>query len=355
MTTLLERSRDILGKLKYQPTFVPARVAIPAANTDRDPGEPFQPDRQYFQVRLNEMFLAYQRQWFKAYLPMAVVISEFWYDEKRQAIPFVVGTEMFRADNKNVLDVPRQGRLLHDTRVAGLHPYRGGPLTLSVVLYQVQQDDYLRNMLGLVEKITGVIDLATNVTSYLELASVILDGVESLFDSGHVQPVLGVRQEFDPDDANVLPGYYAMVDLPEEELDPGQLWVKDNRLLRGPNRGEARSIRDADYVLYSVGQSETRSDVASLPFYERRQRVMVEATKDFKSAKANMLSLYQDMIVSPDLTENDVKMLYERWIAEMVKHRDRQQRLANLSGDDERKLSRLDEKRSKAHDILELE
>lgn len=355
MTTLWERSRDILGKLKYEPTFVPVRVAIPAANTDRERGAPFRPDRQYFQVRLNEMYLAYQRQWFKTFLPMAVVISEFWYDGQRQAMPFVVGPETFKADNKKVLDVPRQGRLLQDTRVAGLHPYRGGPLTLSVVLYQVQQDDYLRNMLGLVEKVTGVLDLATNVSSYLDLAWVILDGVESLFDSGQVQPVLGVRREFDPDDDDVFPGYYAMVNAPEAQLDPGHLWVQDNGLLRGPDRETAEPLRDADYVLYSVGQSDTRSDVQSLPLFEQQQRVMVEAAKDFESAKSNMLSLYQAMIVSPDLTETDVETLSDRWIAEMVKHRDVKRKITDLSGDDARKLDRLDEKRLKTRAILDLE
>ena len=82
----------------------------------------FQSDQHYFQVRINEMYLKYSRNWFSRYDPMVFVVSEFTYDKKAEAVPFVVGQQMMEKFEKNT----PTGMIFSDTRVAGVHPYRGG-------------------------------------------------------------------------------------------------------------------------------------------------------------------------------------------------------------------------------------
>ena len=64
-----------------------------------------------------------------------------------------------------------------------------------------------------------------------------------------------------------------------------------------------------------------RTDLAILPFYEQWERVKAEAAKPgddaWKSAKANMVALYQQMAVSPDLTPAHARALLQQFKAEM--------------------------------------
>ena len=79
---------------------------------------------EYFELRLNELFLVDEREWFTTYDPMAVAIAEHRYDGKPAAVPFVVGRRYSRARAHRL----PHGMVFADTRVAGPQPYRGDGL-----------------------------------------------------------------------------------------------------------------------------------------------------------------------------------------------------------------------------------
>jgi hypothetical protein len=135
----------------------------------------------------------------------------------------------------------------------------------------------------------------------------VLDGLEALFDVGDTDPLMGWRQEFDPDAGdNLLPGYFALINKPEDSLDEAKIWVKEGKLCYGDTLNAAKPYRDADYVLYSLTQTNERSDVEMLPFqplWDRVQKAAMEPSDaHWQSAKANMLTLFQTLSASPDLT-----------------------------------------------------
>ncbi len=93
------------------------------------------------------------------------------------------------------------GMLFHDTRVAGLHPYAGGRLIVSIALCQAEIENYITNSLEFIEKVSGALNqnLTKLVSSYLDIANVVIGGIDKLFDSKAVEPLFGYRKEFDRD------------------------------------------------------------------------------------------------------------------------------------------------------------
>jgi hypothetical protein len=324
MKSLYEYWQDAWETIKETPTTVPARLTIDHSHVDheQDPQVGFKPNEHYFQVRVNEMFLSNSREWFTTYVPMAFVVSEFDYGGQGQEVPFVVGPAMIEKFGKKMAE----GTIFSNTRVAGLHPYRGGRLSLFVMLCRVPTGNYARKLLQMLENASGVLDFATGLAVYVKVAKALMDSVEPLFGSGDISPVIGLRKEFDPDAGDpFLPSYFALIDMPENEISADQLWVRDNQLLQGQTAAAARPFRQADYVLYSITQTSQRNDLSRLPFYPLYERVLSDAVVPeeaiWKRAKANMLTLYQTLVLSPDLTKTQADALNDQYVKEMkTKH-----------------------------------
>jgi hypothetical protein len=96
MKSLVERFKDVWNQVRQTQTEKPGQIAIPRDHIDngKNLGGKFERDEHYFQVEVNEMFLTYEREWFAKYDPMVLVVSEFTYDKKVEAVPFVVGPMM---------------------------------------------------------------------------------------------------------------------------------------------------------------------------------------------------------------------------------------------------------------------
>jgi hypothetical protein len=333
--------QNIGNTIQHSARQMPTAVRIP--NDHVDEGQrlsmPFQRDENYFQVRINEMFLGDQRQWLSTIDPVVFVVSEFTYAGKEQSVPFVVGPGLVEKFGQKT---PR-GMLFRNTRVAGLHPYRGGRLTLSVVLCQVVKENYARTFLQLIESASTALDFATMLTPYLKIGTVVADGVEALFGFEGTKPLIALRTEFDPDAGDTFtPGYYVLIDAPN--VAPQSLWVREQQLLVGNSLQDATPYRDADYVLYSIVRpaDNQRSDLDQLPFNELWQRVLKEAggakDENYASAKANMVSLYQTLVMSPDLTSSQADSLADEYAARMQQVHKRAISFGNLGPEEGKAL-----------------
>ncbi len=354
MASLAERCQSVLKRIIQSPSQTPSRVIIPHNHVDVGAeGLPFQPLEHYFQVRINEMHLTNKRQWFSLFDPLVFVVSEFTYDKKMETVPFVVGPTMMEQFGKQI----PTGMIFSDTRVAGLHPYRGGRINLSIVLCQLQRKNYAMELLHIVESLATVLDFSTVLSSYMKVAEVMLDGVESLLGLGSTVPLIALRKEFDPDAGDRLePTYFALIDMPASQLDPKALWVRDHQLFYGSSSAASTPFRSSDFVLYSIVQSSDRSDVTTLPFYPLYEQVIQEAMKpddvSWKSTKANMVALSQKMTLSPDLTPTQANKLSEQYVAEMVQKHNKAVDWSTLGP--AKATSEIDKKLRQAVSILDL-
>ena len=352
MAVIIDRCRTFWQRIEASPAVTQARVPVIRDHVDTGAklGGAFVPDRHYFTVRVNRMYLHNKREWTSLLDPMVVCMSEFLYDKKEQdAVPFVIGPTRIQqiAKGVNLSD--------SDTRVAGIHPYRGGRLKITIVLLQVQRD-VAKDLLKMVESTAGALDFGAGLSTYLKIGNVLLDGIDSLFGLSGTEPVVGHSKQFDPDGGDeFVPGYYALIDLPESQFSADRLWVKKNELCEGPNMLAAQPLRTADYVLYSITQTDRRSDIRALPFYPLWERVQKEAGAGrpdaFENAKTLLSGLVQDMRLSADLTEDQCTEIVADW---RKKTRERYDEAVGIGKLAKGKGSKFQAIRDEALDILKL-
>jgi hypothetical protein len=320
MTALTDRCGAIWQRVRASPVKLPVPVVIPGDHVAG--AEPlvsaFVKDHDYFQVRFNQIFLSDRRQWWSDYEPMAFAVTEFIYDKSVQVVPFMVGPSLIERYGQRV----PAGMLFQNTRVAGLHPYRGGRLTTTVMLFRVRRADQARSLLHIAENTVSVLDFSVALTMYVKLAGVLLDGLEALFGMDAVQPVAGLRREFDPDAGDVLaPGYFALVDPHDPGFSPERLWVRDHQLLTGDSLATAVPFTGGDFVLYSLVRSAERSDDSMLPFYPQYERALEEArhsdANSWLRARADDAALWQTVLTSPDLTRSHAEKMAQQYRAEI--------------------------------------
>lgn len=357
---LIERCRALWDWIKREQARPPARAFIPRDRV-RPPKDSthIEPGKHYFQVRINELFLKDKRRWTRDYDPMVVVLSEFNYDRQTEALPFVVGPALL--EKAGISEIP-DGMVFANTRVAGLHPYRGGRLSITVVLCSVERQAYAQKLLGTIEGAASALDFSASLGTYLKVGKVVMEGIEGLLGFKENKPLVGVRCEIDPDAGDALGnGYHVLIHAPENAVDLARLWVVNGQLHTKDDSGKLVPFRAADYVLYSIAGAEARTDLSTLPFYDLWERVRGEAAlpteEGWKSAKANMVSLYQQMLTSPDLTHGHAQVLAGQFVEEMQQIRQKARQMASLESatesDEDARLDELGEARAASVALLD--
>lgn len=303
MATILERCQALWSRLQSGPATYPTALSIDADRVaDGAPAPTLTRDASYLAVRLNQLRLASGRSWWVKVQPMAFVVVELSYDGEPLAVPMVVGPSMIERYGQPV----PQGMLFEDTVVAGLHPYKGGRIAITTVLYEVPATNEAKRLLGLVERAAGLFPAGTQLGTYLKVANVVLDGLEDVLGLDDVKPVTGRRHELAPDLGDSLgTGLYVLTDA---EVKPRDLWVKDRRLqLRDAESGGFYDLPASDYLLYSLVSVPERNDIDQLAFHptlrEAEKLAHSDASVDgWNRAKAMMTTGFVQVIDSPDLT-----------------------------------------------------
>jgi hypothetical protein len=277
----------------------------------RKPREPFpvsdekppqrptiEPQRDYVGLRINQLYLRDQRQWFTTIEPAVYASTEFLYGGSMRTDPFVVGPKKE--------DRLPSGMAIENVGVFGPHPYRGGKLTYTLVLAQIPVKNVARDLLDIIESTGKALDPGAALLTWTKVGGVVLDGFDRLMGLAGVQPLIGIRREHDADaDPPLRAGHYAIIDT--DEPDPKMFWVEDDKLLHGPTRATAKPYRDADFVLYEITspKDRRRTDVDRLAFYPLWDRAREAATKlgpaAWDEAKGNMAVLDSALFRSPDL------------------------------------------------------
>jgi hypothetical protein len=278
----------------------PSAIAIPADHVlEGSPLEAeLEPNRDYFQVRVNQLFLSSSRKWFSKIEPMVFSLAEFTYAGAPAVVPYVVGPGKLKS-----LGVKEPlGMIYGDSRVAGTHPYAGGKISFALVLCQVSIDNVANRWLRVVEGAAQAFDFATMLVPYVKVGRAVLDGVQELLGLSGTEPLLGWQQEFDRDGGLPLtPGFFALIDA--ADVDPGTLWVKGSphrQLWEGSSKDELTPFRGADFALFSIAHPP-----------DGRRTDLSEDGK--KSLQAHLTALEQSILLSPDLTESDKNTLADEY------------------------------------------
>ncbi|WP_370962467.1 hypothetical protein [Amycolatopsis sp. cg9] len=299
------------------------RLRIPdghvlGAGPENGDGGPAVKDRHRVRVTVNDMRLASDQVLGKTYDPIVLAVTEFVFDGAACRVPFVVGSSMVNAEH----GTPRTMRYT-DTLVAGPFPYTGR-IAVTVILYRLLRDDYVRAALDAVQKICSAVGVGGPMSTGLGIANGVLDAVEAALGHKQVQPVLGERIELHGDQ---LPSASFAV-LPDSEL-ADRLWLDGGMLKKGDTAASAKPPAKTDYIVFSV-DAEPLVDLKSLPWFTPLWNRIVRwagiPNEDARSVTRNYLAaLYEEIATSPDVPPDAVDDVYARWAQRATTIRERAQ------------------------------
>jgi len=293
--------KEFLGILKSSTTIRKFYRRLPddqVMDSDYSPQD-FQVDQGYFQIKLSEMFLHDRREYWRKFLPVGLVLSDFFF-QKRETVPFLVGHHLLQDLEKTVKG---QSVEYHNTQVAGPIPYRGGGLALFVGLCRVQVSDLVEELFSCLESLVKTLDVPP-FSSYLTVAQPLYHGLKGLMGQSEVELRFGHRDNFTDQDGDLQrfrSGYLAFINCPEDAIPVQDLWVKDGRLQKG-TRENHEHLTDYDYCLVKIEHLAERQDYESLPFFAlwgEVKKILWSGAQALATSKLN--DFLAQLALAPDL------------------------------------------------------
>ena len=323
MNGILDRLQDFSAWIARGKIALPEVIAIPPDQCVPlgSVGVNILKDRDYFGVTINELFLSNARVGWATYDPMVVATTNFLYNDKRISVPSIVGPTLLEQKGRKV----PQGVLLQDTTVAGPYPYRGGPVAISLAFYRMRHRDYAKDLLRLVESVSTAVGPAADMGLLSKVGGALIGGLDDLLGMGETEPIAGHRIELSP----LGPGgfrtcYSALIEGHDSPSLPS-MRVEGGRLKTSNESSTPERYAAANYILYSLSRTDRRDDERALPFFSLYERALTDAARGgdehWDAAKATFGELWQEMILSPDLTRVQAKELFEQWKTELLEAR----------------------------------
>ena len=284
-------------------------------------------DQMYFEVRVNELHLAENREWWSVFDPMVVVVAEYDYSGDRVARPAVVGPSQIRTQTP--MDRPRHGVVLQDCLVVGPNPYRGGNVEISMSFYRVRRTNAASSLLKVIDNLSGALPGAGEMATVAKVGSALLQGVEGLLGLEETVYLAGQRLSLTPSPLNPLTAGYSALVAPPVPDDGRNLMVADRRLCIDDGK-DGVPYRGSDFVLLGLSGSAERGGESSLPFYALKADALAalgDGDDGLKRGKAAMITAYQQMRKSPDITSRQAGEMFEQWLQEFEEEVSRYERM----------------------------
>jgi hypothetical protein len=269
-------------------------------------GQRFEPEASYFGIRLVEMSLAEGGKYFTSFLPLGVCLTEYTVGQERQRRPMILSNDAIASQLRAAGAAPGYVEYtnMYAVRCA---PVKADNLSLFVGLFRMPYGDLARQVLQIAADLTEQVGGATAapVAGGLRIAEKVYDRMSGLFGLKDVTPRFGFA------DGNALTksGYLLVAGPEANAIDENRLRVIDNRLHLDGQRASG-----FDYCLVAIEHTPTRlprgtetiNPLTGLSFHETWLDIgKLLALKDVAKAEPLMAHLRADVVVSPDLTEDD--------------------------------------------------
>jgi hypothetical protein len=274
------RLRDVFESVIHTPStsFTGFRLADDCVLDVRDADRTveFVPEQTYFEVRLSQLHLQYEREYWRQFIPLASFMTQFLYAGERRTVPFVIGPELVAGISQLDKRSPVEFR---NVRVAGPCPYAGDDLELFTGLFRVVANDWAKPVLSLLESVAKAFDLS-KLSSFVSVTDPLVDGIEGLLGMREVEPRMAMYQQLVTPSGEVVqrqpgqvlrPGFYVLMGgLPRAygQAERQALKVRDGILWRQDSAGLAE-FTDADFLLLEIVALLSRPDYTSFDFHKK--------------------------------------------------------------------------------------
>ena len=268
------------------------------------PPTPVVPDKNYFEVRIDSMRLRHSRVGFKKF--HAAVHSFFTYthtESGRVEMQSLTSPKKLQELDKSSL----ANVLIINQTVLGPVPYRGGTLQLEMGLFAVEADDVGKSFLSFVGEVSDVAGVSY-LKSALPILGLVKSGVDLLLGTNKATSLeVGVADET----KSPQTGTYILVAADKSEIDEEAFSLdSDKRLLMNNEPFDG-----ANYFVYSVDASTTRSDWATIPDLRGGYNAVITALRARRpenDVNALLDSLRVLCITTPDLLAADADQVFRR-------------------------------------------
>jgi hypothetical protein len=277
-------------------------------------------DRRYFGLTIDQINLCEGRKLWSEYDPLLYVSIDFLHGGERITIPRLVGPSTIQSGLPSGTSQIPHGFSVNDIRVAGPHPYRGEQVGITAILYKVRTTDYATRMVGIARGLSEAIGLPANVQTLAKIGGSVVDSIEALTGTGESEAILGQRVELS---ASPLTGFRPkrVALIGGDAQVPSDLVVAENRLRH--RTGEAYT--GGDFVLYTVWGADTFESETRFGFYPLVEKMYESAAAgddtSWERTKSTLITIYQQMLISPDLTSTDADRLFDQYKGEILARR----------------------------------
>jgi len=235
-------------------------------------GAGFVPEETYFEIRLSQLHLQYGREYWRQFIPLASLMTQFLYAGERRTVPFLVGPELLASvsqlDKRNYVE-------FRNVRVAGPFPYAGDDLELFAGLFRVVTSDWAGPVLSLLETMTKAFDLS-KLSSFVSVAEPLVSGIEGLLGMRDVELRMAMYHQLANPSGETAQRYQGSVLKPGFQVLIGAvgeserqaLRVRDGILWRCDDSGGLAEFREADFLLFEMVPLLSRPDYTTFDFHK---------------------------------------------------------------------------------------
>lgn len=268
----------------------------------------------YFQLWVVQMFLKSDRDWFKGWYPIVQSLTRLRFGNVPNPVDIaqIAGPRYLRDVDPDHLDRVVQV----DLPLTPLVPFNGGTVEIEAGLVAMPQSDSLKLFLDVMGNFAGLLAVP-QLSTALHVANAVSKGVEQLLGVGNKKMVLGYHRALESaggeGDNELRPVYIAVINAPSGTYKPEQLWIKDAKLLTGPDLASARELSGVDFMLLRIETRRARDDWDTFTsINEPFNKAMSALTQVDASGKPNVADAAVFIRVaavaamtSPDLTARD--------------------------------------------------
>ncbi len=280
------------------------RVGAEPGNGTVASGKPFVPEASYFGVKLVEMSLAEGGKYFTDFLPLGVCLAEYTVGDQRQRSPTILSNDLIASQIKDSGAKPGYVDLTNISIVRRA-PVKADNLSLFVGLFRMPYADLAKQVLQIAADLTEQAGVGLAASGGLRVAEKVYDRLSGLFQLNVISPRFGFA------DGNVLTesGYLLVAGPAANALEADRL-----RVVEGKLHLDGKRAAGFDYCLIAIEQTDTLlpegaktiNPITSLGFHQRFREISKHlALKDVSEAEAQMPQLRAEVLLSPELTEND--------------------------------------------------
>ncbi len=245
-----------------------------------------QPQESYFEIRLKQMYLRYQREFWREFRPFSTFVTGFVYGGKVREVPFVVGPELL---GQQAVALGGDAIEYRNLRIAGPFPYEGDDLQLFSALSRLTASDWAVQSLSLLETVAKAFDVS-KISRYVEIAAPLVKGIESFLGMQDVELRMGMQQVYQQPVGrgglrpNALRARHeVLLNLPDHKLDNvtrQKFWLKDGELFFGDRPEAAQPYREADFLLFEIRPLRERGDYTTFDFHTLNWQDTLKAVWD---------------------------------------------------------------------------